>query len=96
MATIYAFATDEYFAKLPGVRGEIRRTANAGAGRAEGVLAAHRAEGHSRITVTHGGLDYFVNLDDTRGDRAAAAIEFGRRGGRFGVTSGIHALRSAF
>jgi hypothetical protein len=96
MAIVYAFATDEYFAKLPGVRGEIRSTANAGAGRAEAILAAHRAEGHSQITVTHGGLDYFVSLDDTRGDHAAAAIEYGRRGGRSGRTAGIHALRGAF
>lgn len=96
MAEIYAFATDEYFAKLPGVRAKLRTTAYAGAARAEAVLDAHRAQGHARITVTHGTLDYFVNLDDTRGQRAAAAIEFGRRGGRRGVSSGIHALRSAF
>lgn len=96
MATIYGFATDEYFAKFPGVRKELRSTAKAGAGRAEAILAAHRAEGHSRITVTYGSLDAFVSLDDTRGDHAAAAIEYGRRGGKYGVTSGIHALRSAF
>ncbi|HYF74538.1 MAG TPA: DUF5403 family protein [Blastococcus sp.] len=95
MAEIYEFADDEYFAKLPGVRRELRRTAYAGAARAEAVLDAHRAQGHSRITVTRGDiLDYFINLDDTRGDRAAAAIEYGRR--QRGVTSGVHALRSAF
>jgi len=97
MAEIYAFATDEFFAKLDGVRGELRRTAHAGGARAEAVLSAHRAEGHSRITVTEGdSLDWFVNLDDSRGDRAAAAIEYGRSGGKRGVTSGVHALRSAF
>lgn len=96
MAEIYAFATDEYFAKLPGVRARLRRTAYQGAARAEAILAAHRYQGHSRITVTRGELDYFVNLDDTRGDHAAAAIEYGRRRGRGGVTSGVHALRSAF
>lgn len=94
MAEIYAFATDEYFAKLPGVRRTLARTAHDGAARAEAILAAHRAQGHSRITVTRGGLDYFVNLDDTRGQRAAGAIEYGRK--RRGVTSGVHALRSAF
>jgi hypothetical protein len=94
MAEIYAFADNEYFAKLPGVRAKLATTARAGAARAEAILAAHRAEGHSRITLTRGTLDWFVNLDDTRGDRAAAAIEYGRK--KRGVTSGVHALRSAF
>ena len=96
MAEIYAFATDEYFAKLPGVRRVLSRTAKDGASRAEAILAAHRYQGHSRITVTRGGLDYFVNLDDTRGYPAAAAIEYGRKRGRGGATAGIFALRGAF
>ena len=96
MAEIYAFATDEYFAKLPGVRAKLAETAHKGAARAEAILVAHRHSGDSRITVTHGELDYFVNLDDTRGQRAAAAIEYGRRGGKRGRSTGIHALRSAF
>lgn len=96
MATLYGFATDEYFAKLPGVRAELRSTAQAGGGRAETILAAHRAQGHSRITVTSGSLDWFVSLDDTRGDRAAAAIEFGRSGGRSGPSQGVFALTGAF
>lgn len=96
MAEIYKFATDEYFAKLPGVRRTLALTAKAGGARAEAVLDAHRYQGHARITVTHGTLDWWVSLDDSRGQRAAAAIEFGRRRGRGGVTSGIHALRSAF
>jgi len=96
MAEVYAFADDEYFAKLPGVRRTLARTAHQGAARAQAILAAHRYQGHARITVTRGELDYFVNLDDTRGYPAAAAIEYGRKGGRGGVSSGIHALRSAF
>lgn len=92
MAEIYAFATDEYFAKLPGVRATLKSTAHAGAARAEAILAAHRYQGHSRITVTRGDkLDYFVNLDDSRGQRAAAAIEFGTY-----RSAGIYALRAAF
>jgi hypothetical protein len=78
---------------LPGVRRRVRRTAYAGAARAEAILAAHRVTGASRITVD-GDVDYFVSLDDARGYPAAAAIEYGRK--RRGVTSGIHALRSAF
>lgn len=105
MAEVYAWADNEYFAKLPGVRRTLARTAQAGAARAEAILDAHRYQGHSRITVTRGDkLDYFVNLDDTRGQRAAAAIEYGRRldpgddsdEGRGNRTSGVHALRSAF
>lgn len=95
MATVYA-NTDDIVAHLPGVKAEVYATAQKGAGRAEGILAAHRYEGHSRITVTRGSLDAFVSLDDTRGDHAAAAIEFGRSGGRGGATQGVHALSRAF
>lgn len=87
---------DDIVAHLPGVRAEVRATANKGAAKAEAVLAAHRYEGHAQITVTTGSLDAFVNLDDTRGDHAAGAIEFGRSGGRSGATQGINALGSAF
>lgn len=95
MAVIYSWFDDAYVAHMPGVRAELKRTAYAGGARASAILSAHRAEGHSRITVTEGDkLDWFVNLDDTRGDRAAAAIEYGRN--QRGETSGVHALRSAF
>lgn len=89
-------AMNKTISHLPGVVGAVRDKAKAGGGRAEAILAAHRAEGHSRITVTHGSVDSFVFLDDTRGDHAAAAIEYGRSGGRFGPTQGIFALRGAF
>jgi hypothetical protein len=87
---------DAIVAHLPGVRAELRSTAEAGAARAEAVLAAHRDTGDSRITVTHGKLDYWVSLDDTRGDVAAAAIEYGRSGGERGATQGVFALAAAF
>lgn len=92
-------SVDDFIAHLPGVRRTLRRTAHAGGARAEAILNAHRYHGHARITVTRGDkLDWFVNLDDTRGQRAAAAIEYGRGPGGWhrGTTSGIHALRSAF
>lgn len=93
MAEIYLNDEEMNFliSRLPGVRRTIRATARAGAGRASSILAAHRYEGHSRITVTHGDVDSFVNLDDTRGQRAAAAIEYGTY-----RSAGIFALRSAF
>lgn len=100
MAEIYEFAPDgldAHIAHMAGVRRVIQRTAMAGGARAEAILNAHRYQGHARITVTRGDkLDWFVNLDDSRGQRAAAAIEYGRKGGSRGTSSGIHALRSAF
>jgi hypothetical protein len=85
---------NEIVAKTAGVRGAVKHEAGKGAAIARGTLLAHRDQGHSQITVTRGELDYFVNLDDTRGDRAAAAIEFGR-GGR-APSQGVRALSKAF
>ena len=83
---------NEIVSHLDGVIGAVYSTAQAGAGRARGVLARHRHEGHSRITVTRGDkTDSFVNLDDTRGQRAAAAIEYGHSGRR-----AVGALAAAF
>lgn len=87
---------NKHVSHLPGVVATVRATAEKGGARARAILSAHRAEGHSRITVSHGAVDSFVTLDDTRGQRAAAAIEYGRNRGNRGVTSGVHALRSAF
>lgn len=85
-------------AHLPGVKAAVYEKAQSGAGKAEAVLNAHRYQGHSRITVTRGDVDSFVNLDDTRGEHAAAAIEYGRPfvEGRGGPTQGVHALGAAF
>lgn len=88
---------DAYIAHLPGVRATLARTAHAGAARASAILAAHHHSGDSEINVTRGDkLDYFVNLDDRRGQHAAAAIEYGRKRGAGAPTAGVHALRSAF
>jgi len=95
MATVNPRCND-IVAHLRGVIGAVHDTAKEGAARAEAVLAAHHHEGHARITVTRGSVDSFVNLDDTRGDRAAAAIEYGRSGGRSGASQGINALGAAF
>lgn len=87
---------DSVIAHLPGVIKEVHNTAKRGAARAEAILAAHHHEGHAKITVTRGTVDSFINLDDTRGDHAAAAIEYGRSGGRSGASQGIFALGGAF
>lgn len=95
MAEVYA-DTDEVVAHLSGVIDAVHDTAQAGGRRAEALLRAHRAEGHARITVTRGSVDSFVTLNDERGQRAAAAIEFGRSGGPTGAMQGIFVLRRAF
>jgi hypothetical protein len=68
-----------------GVIRAVQHTAQKHAAVARGLLLAHRAEGHSRITVTRGDVDAFVNLNDERGERAAAAIEFGNKYGGGGI-----------
>lgn len=96
MATVYPRCND-IVAHLGGVIGAVNDTAKQGAARAEAILARHRYQGHSRITVTRGDVDSFVNLDDTRGAHAAAAIEYGRSGGLNGpATQGVGALAGAF
>jgi hypothetical protein len=97
VAEIYAFATDAYFAHRPGVIDAVYDAAKGGGARAEGLLAAHRAQGHARIEVERGNdPDSFVVLSDERGQRAAAAIEFGRSGGPTGAMQGLFILRRAF
>lgn len=39
----------------------------------------HGAPGHSYITGEHEGLDYYIYLNDDRGQFAALTIEFGRQ-----------------
>lgn len=70
---------------LPGVKAAVLHAAQDKAAIARGLLQAHRAEGHSRITVTRGTVDAFVNLNDERGQRAAAAIEYGNKYGGGGI-----------
>ena len=84
---------------LGGVRAELRHTANTLAAIARGNLLMRRDSGDSRITVTRGDkLDYFVNLDDTRGQLAAAAIEYGNKyggGGAAPLRDAIGSMRFA-
>lgn len=85
---------DSVVAHLPGVKAEVELHARIGAAKAQAILARHHDTGAAHITVSHGKLDWFVNLVDPGG--AAAAIEFGRlRGGR-GTTRGVGAITGAF
>ena len=75
-----------------GVIAAVYRVAQEKGAIARGHLIAHRHDGHSQITVTRGEVDSFVNLNDERGQRAAAAIEFGNKYGG----GGVDALGRAF
>ncbi len=102
MATVRIDADcDDVVAHLSGVRAELLDTAERGADRAEAILAAHRHQGKTEIAVIPGDkLDFFVTLIDHSGPEdggpAAAAIEFGRSGGKRGATQGVGALSGAF
>lgn len=82
---------DEVLGKFTEVQLELDRAAATIASTATGVLAAHRLTGMSEISVERGTLsDRFVILSDAGG--AAWAIERGRKNGKHGRSSGVHAL----
>lgn len=85
---------DDIVAHLPGVKTEVQFQARVGAAKAKAIMARHHDTGAAHITLTHGKLDWFVNLVDPGG--AAAAIEFGRLKGGHGTTRGVGALSGAF
>jgi hypothetical protein len=92
-------AMQDKIAHEGGVIRAVNHVAREKAAIAKGYLMAHRAEGHSDITVTRGEVDSWVNLTDKRAKSnsyraAAAAIEFGRGGEH--PTQGVRALSRAF
>lgn len=97
MAQVYKWV-DEYVAHLPGVRSELASVARKGGAKAKATLAAHHHAGHAQIVVEQGALDWIVALDDSRGERAAMSIEFGRGPGGWhrGPAQGIFAITGAF
>jgi len=72
----------------------LKRAANQVFANARRKLAEHHHSGDAEITLTHGKLDYYVNLDDFRGQGAAAAIEFGHIAENGHFIEGVHALTS--
>jgi hypothetical protein len=97
MARITIQDLDAWIAHREYVRDALYAEAERRAAIAQGVLDAHRHLGHSRITVTVGDkVDWFVNLDDSRGQDAAVSIEYGRTGARGrGTSQGVGALQAA-
>lgn len=97
MASVRLLPRKEFntvIAHLPGVVASVAAKAQEGKGRAEAILARHHKTGATHITVTHGSVDSFVNLEDPGG--AAAAIEFGHTTAGGSAVQGIHAITGAF
>ena len=76
--------------RLEEVQWEMNQVAKRMERKATAILGAHRDEGDSKITVTQGRVDTYINLDDSAGDHAARLIERGN-----GRSEGIFALASA-
>jgi hypothetical protein len=94
VAHVYDDAHD-IVAHLAEVVAEVSRAAHAHATVATGLLAGHRHSGAARIEVDSDGLtDSIVWLSDTRGQRAALSIEFGRP--RKGDMAALNILGEAF
>jgi hypothetical protein len=66
-------AMNHVVSHLGEVKDEVADVADMRAGQSKALLAGHRDTGAAEITVTHGDVDSFVNLDDP----AALSIEFG-------------------
>ncbi|CAM4098660.1 DUF5403 domain-containing protein [Nocardia ninae] len=87
---------NKLISNLPGVVKAVADTAGDVADRAKAKLAAHRHQGHAEVTVTHGDVDSFVNLVDTKGkQKAAAAIEFGHVSKDGKLTPGLYIITGA-
>ena len=77
------------------VQGKLDLVADERAAAADAILRTHRQSGDSRIEVTEGDVDRFVNLIDEPTDGSeprAMSIEMGAANGR----GGVHALAGAF
>jgi hypothetical protein len=67
---------NDIVSKLPEVRDAVHNQAEIVAAKAEGILAQHRDNSdneHHEITLTHGDVDSFVNLEGP----APMSVEFG-------------------
>lgn len=106
MATVYSringLKIQKAIAVEPAVQERLERTANRYASRASAILEEpfrehnHDAGRRSYISVEHGRVDYYVVLNDERGQRAAGAIEFGRDYGDDKHSTPVAALHGAF
>lgn len=79
-------------ARHPKTKRKLKQVADKVSTRASTKLAAHRDSGDARIKRESGSVDEFVVLDDSRGQRAAAAIEFGHVAPNGRIVVGLHIL----
>ncbi|PZG20601.1 DUF5403 family protein [Nonomuraea aridisoli] len=80
-------------AREPGVRKAVRNKAGELAGRARGLLGAHRVTGATRIEVTSGKVDAFVSMVG----EGVISIEYGhgaymRDGRTIGASQGLYVI----
>lgn len=86
--------TEKFLAMLPEVQDNLERRARTRALKAAIILKQHRYSGDSFIEVLHGKIDWHIVLNDTRGQRAAMTIEFGRTAGsKSGPSEAVAPLR---
>lgn len=83
-------------ARHPGVRRAVRAKAEDLAGRARGLLGAHRVTGATRIEVTSGKVDSFVSMIG----EGVISIEYGhgpyeRDGRLIGASQGLYVIHRA-
>jgi len=78
LMAIFIANFEKAIAKLPEVQNALRGEVFAARVKAEKTLKEHRETGASRIEVGRGKVDYWLMLSDERGQKAAAAIEYGR------------------
>ncbi|MFC4336021.1 DUF5403 family protein [Salininema proteolyticum] len=64
--------------QIDGVQEALRDYVFAAKARGDVMLIEHRVDGHAELQTEAGKVDHYLVLSDERGERYAAAIEFGR------------------
>lgn len=107
MAVVYnrmggkGMKVEEFVAHHVDVQEEVEARAFEVAARAEVLLMEHRQDGHASIDIEHGDIDWYVVLNDERGQDAALSIEYGRAGyidqwgNNWGEMEGLYILARA-
>lgn len=83
MAQVYkrvkGLPIQKFMAKHETVQAELAERAFEIGVRAEADLATHHHDGHAHIDIEHGKVDWYIILNDERGQKAAMSIEYGRQ-----------------
>lgn len=101
MAEVMSQKQFNYLLKdMPVVQQALKAQAHEIGAKAEALLVAHKHDGNAEITITHGDVDWYVNLQDKpgKGDSNVApfAIEYGHWNALTGRwTEGIYVITRA-